>query len=576
MTGSNQLRLPDLSDIQTTRRRRARSVRNSLIDLDDVVCAPGPSFVNWIAITKTKLLQREKELLIRRIDTVKKTVMDTIEQFNQEHLGKKNIRSVDNLDSLLSQINMGDFIVPCTRDLQQELHQWEGTKSKQAADFTMYRQYFRKCKNWFDQKKLPILAASFWIPILSKLKSFVYRHSLRYGVEHRELVRRYLQRLLMLRLLESTFKVPACRERIVIGVGLYAQRFTLVSELEIQGIERQIHQMEPKVLSCTEIRNLVVRTLKSSLSNSLPLIHSLPPFGAQSVDEPVALPPEIHSGSDLHINPIQSTSTSLITESPISTALHPMPPVVDPTNPTNPTNPQISSQLTPYHTSIPHLPSISNLPSIHSMPWVPPIVPLSAIPLDPFNPLAPSTTPCDYGTTHLHDHHHRVQYEPCRQQTDVPHGNILGTAYQSTEPCFMPHDSYHDGDHRLRPLPVDSMCFVSSPISPSSSGCAHSTVHGQEYGASHCSRCTHSFQRCHCDRAPHRSLHHNCYDGPPLSLQSMMGYPGSNTIQSTNVHRAHSSSIGRVADARYHPYAARTRERQSSGPRTERITNAFS
>ena len=138
-----KLTLPDLSGIATPLKRRPRSLKHGLVDLDDVDCVPGPLFINWINITKTKLMEREKQLLIRRIDTIKRTIRDTFEQFNEQYLNNNNIRAVTNLDALLSEINMGDFIAPCIEELECELNNWEGTKSKKVTDSTQYRQYFR-------------------------------------------------------------------------------------------------------------------------------------------------------------------------------------------------------------------------------------------------------------------------------------------------------------------------------------------------------------------------------------------------------------------------------------------------
>ena len=118
-------------------------MKDGLVNLDDVHVVPGPLCVNWVNITKTKLLEREKQLLTRRIDTVKRTITETVDTFNRQYLDNDRIRSVGNLDDLLSQINMGDFIKPCTEDLESELNNWEGTKSKKISAFTQYRQYFR-------------------------------------------------------------------------------------------------------------------------------------------------------------------------------------------------------------------------------------------------------------------------------------------------------------------------------------------------------------------------------------------------------------------------------------------------
>ena len=78
----------------------------------------------------------------------------------------------------------------------------------------------------------------------------------------------------------------------VIGVGLYALRFNIVQEFELAGIQRRIIQAK-HLLSCTDIRNLVVEQLVSRISDSSLLLQQFPP-----------LPPmQLVSNDGLHFDP---------------------------------------------------------------------------------------------------------------------------------------------------------------------------------------------------------------------------------------------------------------------------------
>ena len=82
-----------------------------------------------------------------------------------------------------------------------------------------------------------------------------------------------------------TYKVPNTKERFVIGVGLYAARFSIFSEFDIDGVDEILQHSDP-IVSCTDIRKLVVEKLKTEIAHSEPLlqhISSLPP--------PITTPP---------------------------------------------------------------------------------------------------------------------------------------------------------------------------------------------------------------------------------------------------------------------------------------------
>lgn len=102
-----------------------------------------------------------------------KTVISITESLLSQFGSMKQPNAYNNNNdyaAMILQMTDPNFTQPAIIRFEKMLSIWNGIKNKKIEDFDHYRDYFRKCKNWFDQRKMKILAETLWIPLIRIMK----------------------------------------------------------------------------------------------------------------------------------------------------------------------------------------------------------------------------------------------------------------------------------------------------------------------------------------------------------------------------------------------------------------------
>eukprot|EP01084_Bolivina_argentea_P278870 476627_1 len=65
--------------------RKKRTIKNALVNVEDITINSGPDFINWLSLTKTKLKEREIKLMKIRLQICLDTIMSAIHTFTSEN-----------------------------------------------------------------------------------------------------------------------------------------------------------------------------------------------------------------------------------------------------------------------------------------------------------------------------------------------------------------------------------------------------------------------------------------------------------------------------------------------------------
>eukprot|EP01083_Nonionella_stella_P269584 912309_1 len=69
----------------TSNERKQRTIKNSIVNIDNVSIDRGDDYVNWIHIVKQKLLEREISLLQQRREVCDAIIVSMIKMFATHH-----------------------------------------------------------------------------------------------------------------------------------------------------------------------------------------------------------------------------------------------------------------------------------------------------------------------------------------------------------------------------------------------------------------------------------------------------------------------------------------------------------
>ncbi len=158
--------------------KKTRTIKNGLINIDDVYVEAGLNYVNWIDICRDKLQQREEKLLTVRLQKCDEIIRTSIQQF-----GKQNTETFDeHKSSVHIYVNRMDLenyqaynqatrafstiLNNYNQSVVKELSIWKGyTPQKHKSKIQTFRQYFTEARRWFDVKKMKLLAKYFLVSI---------------------------------------------------------------------------------------------------------------------------------------------------------------------------------------------------------------------------------------------------------------------------------------------------------------------------------------------------------------------------------------------------------------------------
>eukprot|EP01084_Bolivina_argentea_P116181 206478_1 len=65
--------------------RKPRTIKNGIVNIDDVLIGPGEGMTNWVKIAKHKLKERERILIQRRLHICVNIIITSIRQFTAQH-----------------------------------------------------------------------------------------------------------------------------------------------------------------------------------------------------------------------------------------------------------------------------------------------------------------------------------------------------------------------------------------------------------------------------------------------------------------------------------------------------------
>eukprot|EP01084_Bolivina_argentea_P066941 122027_1 len=245
--------------------RRKRTIKNYIVDLDDVSVAAGPEYINWVRIAKKKLLYRELVLLRKRQCILDQLVRGAIQQFITDRKWNTfDLRIC--LDVYEKQIryrlvhSQSAIMSSGAKSMGNLLQQWKGYKpQKQIASF---RDYFKRCRQWCDNHKAPVIAMHFWIPSMELIREFAMKAAARLfgGNQDRDLwtsFTDYLHVLVLRSAFEGYIKPPNGRSMWLVSAMSYRtflKRYNHHLHVVVKTQPKKDKAMRTEYLKGVEIR----------------------------------------------------------------------------------------------------------------------------------------------------------------------------------------------------------------------------------------------------------------------------------------------------------------------------------
>ena len=139
--------------------KKLRTFNNLLIDIFSINVECGDNFINWIDLTKQKLKERERKLLMIRISEIENIVNN-----NNSNNNKYNYKISNKLIESLLNVNLFPII-----------DKWNGINiNRIKKPLNKFQDYFIKGRNWWDINKQNIIGLSFWIPIFQDIQKVFF------------------------------------------------------------------------------------------------------------------------------------------------------------------------------------------------------------------------------------------------------------------------------------------------------------------------------------------------------------------------------------------------------------------
>lgn len=161
--------------------RKKRTVRGSMVDISNIVI-PEINYNKYLQCTRSKLYEREINMLSFRINTIRQCFIDGFKMFiKRTKIYSKTDLTVDSayIHSIINKhaliLNNNQLIDNLTHFI---FHTWNGVQSTYTSrtQIHCFADYFRLAKNRVDCQKLDILCQFFWIQILNILQKVIYNY----------------------------------------------------------------------------------------------------------------------------------------------------------------------------------------------------------------------------------------------------------------------------------------------------------------------------------------------------------------------------------------------------------------
>jgi len=306
--------------------RKQRTVKNGIVEVDDVVIAPGIGCTNWIEPVRLKLTERETKLMTTRLGICSTIFLQSVAGFTEANkryfidLKHQTTIQVDRMDRVnhemaeqyLNSAALDRVKNECAESLKKTLSEWTGVKranGKEEKDIS-FRKYFGFCKNWFDQIKLDYMAFDFWVPIFDMVDHFAQQSAAKFFCDRfydlQKMYSRYLYLLTLEKLIRGTLKLPNSRERLLIPAGVYVKLRKNLSVLKVptQQIESLKSRTGRSRTGSKQIREIILNTVcstkdaaKSQFHGSLLALHD--EFDHYGTGQPVSVAAVPQNGTNI-------------------------------------------------------------------------------------------------------------------------------------------------------------------------------------------------------------------------------------------------------------------------------------
>eukprot|EP01083_Nonionella_stella_P146418 460438_1 len=235
--------------------RKERTIINGIIDIDDVSVGAGIDYINWAKIARIKLRQRELILLQKRQEACNQTINAAIQQFTSHCIQRFVVHPNRNIGIPIYEMERENLIMylqdvqykiiasnsnimrRCRQSITDLLVAWDGYKPRN--ELRSFRKYFQSCRRWFDEKKVQMLGALFFLPIMAIVKKYTESVAAQFfGYPKLPLQKQYsdyLNLLIVKSLLEGMIDPSNARSMWLIPASAYP-------ELQIRSNERECHQ----------------------------------------------------------------------------------------------------------------------------------------------------------------------------------------------------------------------------------------------------------------------------------------------------------------------------------------------
>jgi len=315
--------------------------------------------------------------------------------------------------------------------------------------------------------------------------------------------------------------------------------YPIVSEIEIAGLEEAILQSEP-LLSCTDIRRLVVETVKSKISESESSLQHFPPIPmARNHSDSSSQPLSSSHTSDGHTNTGNSTHINVSTASFISSALDALPPVVHSSSSTSTS----TSTTLPPATYTAHCPPSNEHNCNHIMNGYP-------------VPNVPTSTPTPSASgVHVAYPDYSISFQPQQYHTEAPSPQTRMAIPPSTQVPMI--NSGYGPSHSSRcSRSCNNACYQQLTVSSRVDYNAPYSLHSQHANLNP----THQFQG------------HSYHDGDPTQQFTLNHNVPERQLAVSQQPSVPSNTHNSIPVYRYHPFL---NHGTNARPQQGTITNAF-
>eukprot|EP01083_Nonionella_stella_P201741 737737_1 len=251
--------------MNSPRTRKPREIKNTIIELDDVRIPSGFQNMNWLPIARQKLIVRELRILYNRQQILDRLVIATIQQFVHDNQTKFNftlcmdIYKQEIRHKLVS--SQSAIMSLYAHSIGNTVQKWKGYKPDKE-EIHSFRNYFQRCRCWFDTKKIELMAINVWIPSMQLIQEFAMKAAARLfgGNQDRDLwtsFTDYLHVLVLRSAFEGYIKPPNGRSMWLVSAMSYRtflKRYNHHLHVVVKTQPKKDKAMRTEYLKGVEIR----------------------------------------------------------------------------------------------------------------------------------------------------------------------------------------------------------------------------------------------------------------------------------------------------------------------------------